>query len=99
MSRKAYRDGRIHIMAEQCTTCVFRPGNLMRLAPGRLHDLIETNLTADTAFACHQTIYRETVDEAICHGYHHAYADRVTPLRLARELGLIAWVTPPIPVE
>lgn len=94
MGRKSYRDGRIHVMADKCSTCVFRPGNLMRLAPGRLADLIETNLAADTAFACHQTIYQEAVDEVICHGYHDSYGDCVTALRMARAMGLIQWVTP-----
>ena len=31
-----FRDGAVHVRAEQCTTCVFHPGNRMRLPPGRL---------------------------------------------------------------
>lgn len=90
-----YRHGRIHILSERCTTCVFRPGNLMHLPPGRLQDLVESNRAADTAFACHQTIYGQTPDEALCRGYVDAYGDGITPIRLARQLGLVAEDNPP----
>lgn len=44
------------LLAEKCSTCVFRPGNLMHLRPGRLKALIETNLAADAALICHMTL-------------------------------------------
>lgn len=72
-------------MSEMCSSCVFLPGNLMTLEPGRLKDLVETNLDLDTAFACHQTIFRADTDEALCRGYVDRYGDRVTALRFMLE--------------
>lgn len=85
----SYRDGKIHVMSERCSTCVFRPGNLMQLHEGRFKDLVETNRQRDTAFACHQTLASKPLAEAVCRGYFDAYGDTITPLALAKALGLI----------
>jgi hypothetical protein len=90
---------RVHVLSERCDTCVFRPGNLMSLNPGRMKDLVETNRERDTAFACHQTIYRDDRDQAICRGYYDAYGKEITPLRMATAFGIIAEVEPPTKQE
>lgn len=90
-----YRDGAVHVLSERCSTCVFRPGNLMSLQPGRLADLVEQNRSRDTAFACHQTIYRHDVEPSVCRGYYDAYGDDITPLRLAAALEILAFDEPP----
>lgn len=84
-----YRDGKVHVLKERCSTCVFRPGNLMNLKEGRFKDLVETNRRLDTAFSCHQTLYGQTEAEAICRGYFDAYKEEVTPLRMAVALDVI----------
>lgn len=96
-SRPPFRDGRVHVLRERCSTCVFRAGNLMHLAPGRLRDLVESSREADTAFSCHQTLPYAPGggDMAICRGYHDAYGDEITPLRMATAFGIIAEVDPP----
>lgn len=99
MGNPPYHDGMIHVVSEKCGTCVLRPGNLMHLQEGRLKDLIETNLRADTAFACHQTIYGGAEQEALCRGYVDAYGDSVTPVRVARLFGAIKEVPPIKPWE
>jgi hypothetical protein len=92
-----YRDGTVHVLSERCSTCVFRPGNLMSLHEGRLADLVEANRAADSALTCHQTLpYSGTgAEPAVCRGYYDAYADDVTPLRFARILNLIIEDPPP----
>lgn len=87
----AYRDGEVHVLVEQCKTCVFRPGNLMQLQTGRLKDLVDSNLKADSALVCHDTLYKDGVDNAVCRGYFDAYADEVTPLRLAQAMGIVVY--------
>lgn len=89
VNRPPYRDGRVHVLAERCATCVFRPGNLMHLQAGRLAELARVNIEADSALTCHSTLYRDDVDQAVCRGYYDAYRDRSTPLRLADAMGLI----------
>lgn len=85
-----FRSGRVHVKAERCSDCVFRPGNLMRLNPGRLADLVEQNRERDTAFACHQTTFgHDENGEAICRGYFDAFAKDITPLRMAVALDMI----------
>lgn len=87
-----FRDGTIHTLDEKCSTCVFRPGNLMHLEQDRLKDLVQTNREADTAFACHQTLphnHEYTADPAVCRGYFDAYSEEITPLRMAVAMGLI----------
>lgn len=90
-----YHNGRVHVMADLCSTCVFRGGNLMHLPPGRLADLVRANVTADAALACHSTTYGQAPQEAICRGFADRY--RTTPIQLAERLDLITLVPVPPP--
>lgn len=99
MTDGPWRGGAVHVLDDRCTTCVFRPGNLMSLQPGRLAQLGAENVAADSALTCHQTLtYNSDYDAppAVCRGFYDAYADRTLPLRLARLMGLIVFdPTPP----
>jgi hypothetical protein len=92
-----YRDGKVHVLSDKCSTCVFRPGNLMNLQPGRLKDLVEGNLEPDSALTCHQTLeYSGTgADPAVCRGFFDAYWEESTPLRMAKIMDLIEEDDPP----
>ena len=88
MSRhNAYRDGRLHVCERRCHTCVFRPGNLMHLEPGRLADMVAQAVAEDSAIISHSTLYRDGVDNAVCRGFYDRH--RTQPLRVAQRLGLI----------
>ena len=91
----AYRDGRIHVLSEKCSTCVFRPQNLMHLAPGRLKDLVESNVENGSALTCHQTLpYGEyDAEPAVCRGFYDAH--KTYPLQLADRLGKVEYDDPP----
>jgi hypothetical protein len=90
MSRhNVYRDGYVHVQSAMCSTCIFRPGNLMQLRRGQVRGMIEEARAEDSAIVCHQTLY--TPANAVCRGFfeHHA-----TPaLRLAYALDRIRWVS------
>jgi hypothetical protein len=81
----------VHVQADKCGTCIFRPGNLMHLKPGRVADMVQHALANDSAITCHQTL---SGDGALCSGFFTAYAERVLPLRLARALDAITYVQP-----
>lgn len=95
--RGPWRGERVHVLADRCSTCVFRPHNLMNLQDGRLQNLVKTNREGDTALTCHQTLEQNKYDAepAVCRGYFDAYGDEVTPLRLAKIMGLIEEDSPP----
>jgi hypothetical protein len=87
-----YREGRVHVCEDMCPTCVFRPGNLMCLAPGRLKALVEANVTNGGALQCHETLPHaigERRPSAVCRGFYDAAGARVQALDLAQCLGLI----------
>lgn len=84
--------GTVAVMAGRCATCVFRPGNLMRLAPGRLAEIVRANVEADSALACHETTYGQAPREAVCRGFYDAHP--TLPLRLAAALGMVVEVDP-----
>jgi hypothetical protein len=46
------------LLSRQCPTCVFKPGNLMKLRTGRLHDLIAQACAAESYIVCHSTLVR-----------------------------------------
>lgn len=96
-----YRDGKVHVMREKCSTCVFRPGNIMNLAPGRLKGMVEHVEETGIPFVCHQTLsygapeYKDHYDgEALCAGAVEHCADRSTVMRLAEAADVIEQVEP-----
>lgn len=92
-----YRDGRVHVVADKCATCIYRPGNLMFLEPGRVKDLADSARADDTTITCHSTLPDVTGGpgaEAVCRGYYDAHADEVTPLRLAAAMDLLTFDEP-----
>lgn len=87
----AYRDGKVHVCAEMCSTCVFRPGNLMQLQSGRVRGMVEEAKRNGSAIVCHQTLYRG-VDNALCRGFCDRYP--TAPVQIAYRLGLVEHVEP-----
>ena len=86
MRHNIYRDGQVHVQAEMCSTCIFRPGNLMELRAGRVRQMVDEAREHDSAIVCHQTL---SDDNAVCRGFFERYA--TTPLQIAERLGLIPW--------
>jgi hypothetical protein len=80
-------DGNVHIKASQCDTCIFRPGNLMHLEPGRVDDMVAEAIAEDGQITCHSTL--DQYKGAICRGFWVQHRDEVWTLRLAEELGYI----------
>lgn len=85
-----YRKGKIHICSRMCDTCIFRPGNLMRLNAGRVEQMVQDAINADSCIPCHQTLGRRA---AVCRGFYERHA--TWPLRAAKRMGLIEFQDPP----
>jgi hypothetical protein len=83
-----FRDGKVHVCADLCSTCVFRKGNLMQLASGRVRQMVDESVKNDSAITCHKTLGKQG-ERAICRGFYDRHKDNVVPLRLAQHLDLI----------
>lgn len=86
-SRKPYRDGRVHVCRVMCKTCIFRPGNLMDLNPGRKDQMVRDATRAESVIVCHTTLGS---DQAVCRGFFEAH--KTAPLQIAERLGLVEMV-------
>lgn len=95
MKSGPYRDGRVHVLIEWCSTCIFRPGNRMRLHPGRVKGMVDAAIREDSAIVCHSTLYDDAVKPAVCRGFYDRYSTQ--PLQVAQRLGVI--VEDPVPPE
>ena len=85
MSRhNTYRDGRVHVQAELCSSCIFRPGNLMQLRSGRVRGMVDEARASESAIVCHQTL---DGDNSVCRGFFDRFP--TTPLQLAERLGMV----------
>ncbi|MGW3952866.1 hypothetical protein ACWEKM_18515 [Streptomyces sp. NPDC004752] len=86
--------GAVRVCAHRCDTCIFHPGNLMDLQPGRVAAMVTQARQAQGHVVCHGTLGTET--PAICRGFAdgpdqgHSLA-----LRLARALGTLQEIFPP----
>jgi hypothetical protein len=81
----AYRNGKVMVCEKQCTTCIFRPGNLMRLAPGRVENMVKNAIVEQSAIICHDTL---DGDNAVCRGFFDRHKHD-TVLGMAERLGVI----------
>lgn len=81
----AYRDGKVHVKREKCPTCIFRPGNLMSLRPGRVKGMVKEATKKQSAIICHDTL--GTRFNAVCRGFYDLYPTQ--PLQVATRLGML----------
>jgi hypothetical protein len=91
-----YRDGRVHVLAEECRTCIFRPHQ--RFVPGaRVAELVAaTKDTEAASVVCHSTLV-EDVDNAVCRGWFDRLADRDPVFSLAKAMDVIEY--DPVPAK
>jgi hypothetical protein len=83
-------------LSRMCSTCIFRPGNFMRLRDGRLRDIVAEARTEGTYIVCHSTLpgmAPHGVDPAICRGFADRYSTQTLQV-LERLFGFID-VEPP----
>ncbi len=86
--------GQPQTFTEKCTTCVFRPGNLMKLRKGRLRELADPN----AHLTCHQTISygsHPEIGETLCRGYYDTIGERNNYIRVMHRIGGFKEVEPP----
>lgn len=86
MTHDVFRDGKVHVCAQMCETCVFRPGNLMHLKPGRLNEMITEAGQNESTIVCHSTLEGPN---AACRGFFDRH--KTQTLQIAERLGLIEW--------
>lgn len=82
----------VRVCEDLCTTCIFRPGNLMRLEPGRVQGMVQNAIANEGHIVCHSTIGTDA--PAICAGFarHPVGSARSLALRCARA-GLLTTVS------
>lgn len=89
-----WRDQRVHVLDAKCSTCIFRPGNLMHLSEGRKQDVVDGNVQNDSALTCHQTLPGwppGTHKPAVCRGFYDVHKQDSFPLRLAQQMDVITF--------
>ncbi|MFJ6380179.1 hypothetical protein ACIQI7_09280 [Kitasatospora sp. NPDC092039] len=90
--------GEVRVVARLCDTCIYRPGNLMHLAPGRVRQLAAEALAADGHIVCHSTLPALAppgTKGAICRGFANAHGNAIFALRVGAAFGRIVEVPPP----
>lgn len=75
--------GTVRVCDDLCTTCIFHPGNRMRLDPGRVKGMLNDAIATEGHIVCHKTL--GTDEPAICAGFarHPVGGRRSLALRLA----------------
>lgn len=76
--------GEVRVCADLCTTCIFRPGNLMDLGPGRAAGMVRDAVADEGHIVCHKTLGTDA--PAICAGFarHPQGRTRSLALRMIR---------------
>lgn len=87
----AYRDGKVHVCARLCETCIFKPGT--PIPPSRVQEMVDSSISNDSAIICHSTL--NTPFNAVCRGFHELHGDQTASLRAAKAFDVIKFVEPP----
>ena len=85
-----FRDGKVHVLSEECATCIFKPHH--RPVDGaRVAELVTQTKDADgSTVICHSTLYKDDHEEhAICRGWYDRLGERDGIIRLAKALSVI----------
>ncbi|MEV6932099.1 hypothetical protein AB0M46_47480 [Dactylosporangium sp. NPDC051485] len=88
------------LLARQCDTCIFHPGNRMHLATGRLKAIVADAVADGSYVICHDTLpygNHPDVRPAVCRGFHDRY--RTWRLQLIGRLFGFIEVEPPGPAS
>lgn len=80
-----FREGMVHVRRTKCATCIFHPGNRMRLKPGRVKEMREGADANGTCITCHEDM--NTPKAAVCAGYFAIHNSQL--LQVAERLGRI----------
>jgi hypothetical protein len=87
--------GKTRLLAQECDTCIFKPGNPLHLSPGRLRQLV-TKARGDAGYIiCHSTLpyANSPIPPAICRGFADRY--RTWQLQIIQRLWGFVEVPPP----
>jgi hypothetical protein len=87
-----WRDGRLWVLTDKCGTCIFRPGNLMHLAPGDRDRMVDACIERQSPIVCHQTL---DGPRSVCRGFYDLHRQDIVPLVLAEAMNLIEFDLPP----
>ena len=86
-----WRDGKLWVLTRKCGTCIYRPGNLMKLAPGRVEEMTQTCIRENTVIPCHSTL---DGPRSVCRGLYDVHYRNVGILQVADRLGFLAFDDP-----
>ncbi|WP_234537693.1 hypothetical protein [Streptomyces shenzhenensis] len=85
--------GAVRVCARRCDSCIFHPGNLMHLQPGRVASMVTRARETEGHVVCHKTLGTES--PAICRGFADGPDQgNSLALRLARVLGTLREISP-----
>ncbi|MEV6377769.1 hypothetical protein [Micromonospora musae] len=85
------------LLARECTTCIFKSGNPMHLAPGRLKQMVTAARRDAGYIICHSTLpyAGSPVPPAVCRGFADRY--HTWQLQVMARLWGFTEVEPPDP--
>lgn len=86
MSRRqtpVYRDGKVHVMADHCPTCIYGPNS--PVSTERVRGMLDYCVRDNRITPCHE--WMDTKTPAICHGLYAT--GRVGMLQIAERMGAI----------
>ncbi|MBG0818276.1 hypothetical protein [Planomonospora sp. ID82291] len=90
--------GQPRLSARKCSTCIFRPGNLMHLAPGRRDEMVTEALANNSWIICHATLpygAHPEAAQAVCRGFYDVHGRASVGVRLVHALGGFTDTEPP----
>lgn len=80
---RIYREGKVHVLSDECKTCIFRP-HTRPVEGARVAEMVrDTKDEAGATVVCHSTLHRGHKDHAVCRGWFDRLGDRDPIIQMA----------------
>lgn len=89
MSR-TFVHGKVWVRRRMCSTCIFRPGNLMSLEEGRVEQMVTDATQNNSCIPCHTHLHQGGEVEPVCAGFFTKH--KTQTLQVAERLGVVEYV-------
>lgn len=84
--QNVFSDNELRVCIRKCSTCIYRPGNLMTLRDGRKESMEAEAVANLSVIPCHKTLGLE--EQAVCRGFFDTQKHNGL-LSAAERLGLV----------
>jgi len=97
VTHNIFRDGKVHVLSEECATCIFKPHE-RPVVGARVAELVRGTIAKDgSTVVCHSTLFVDEGEQgnAVCRGWFDRLGQKDNLMMLAEHMNIVEFQKPP----